>query len=90
MAMITLRPLGRFSAGVVTRRVTCRVARYVRRGALPVGVQVVAAPFREDNALRVAVALEASGFFDVANNRSLKPLMCGHWHIWLVQNINSR
>jgi Asp-tRNA(Asn)/Glu-tRNA(Gln) amidotransferase A subunit family amidase len=28
---------------------------------LPIGVQLIAAPWREDHALRVAAALEASG-----------------------------
>jgi Asp-tRNA(Asn)/Glu-tRNA(Gln) amidotransferase A subunit family amidase len=32
-----------------------------RPGGLPIGVQVIAAPGREDLALRVAAALEASG-----------------------------
>jgi len=32
-----------------------------RPGALPVGVQVIAAPWNERAALRVAIALEAAG-----------------------------
>jgi Asp-tRNA(Asn)/Glu-tRNA(Gln) amidotransferase A subunit family amidase len=39
------------------------VAPFVKRPALPVGVQIVAAPFREDHAFRVAAALENSGLF---------------------------
>jgi aspartyl-tRNA(Asn)/glutamyl-tRNA(Gln) amidotransferase subunit A len=30
-------------------------------GAMPYGVQVIAAPWREDHCLRVAAALEAAG-----------------------------
>jgi Asp-tRNA(Asn)/Glu-tRNA(Gln) amidotransferase A subunit family amidase len=39
------------------------VAPYVRRDVLPVGVQIVAAPFKEDHAFRVASTLESSGLF---------------------------
>ncbi|MFN9481019.1 MAG: AtzE family amidohydrolase [Betaproteobacteria bacterium] len=37
------------------------VAPVQRPGALPLGVQIIAAPWREDHALRVAAALEAAG-----------------------------
>jgi Asp-tRNA(Asn)/Glu-tRNA(Gln) amidotransferase A subunit family amidase len=39
------------------------VAPFVKSPALPVGVQIVAAPFREDHAFRVAAVLENSGLF---------------------------
>jgi aspartyl-tRNA(Asn)/glutamyl-tRNA(Gln) amidotransferase subunit A len=32
-----------------------------RQGGLPIGVQVIAAPWREDLALRVALALQRAG-----------------------------
>jgi amidase/aspartyl-tRNA(Asn)/glutamyl-tRNA(Gln) amidotransferase subunit A len=34
---------------------------WVGHGALPIGVQVIAAPWREDLVLRAAAALEARG-----------------------------
>lgn len=59
-----LRPLlGRFVQALAPAGLSIVVALYMRPGALPVGVQIVAAPFREDNALRAAAALEASGLF---------------------------
>jgi 1-carboxybiuret hydrolase len=59
-----LRPLlGRFVQPLAPAGLPIVVAPYVRRGVLPVGVQIVAAPFKEDHALRVARALESSGLF---------------------------
>jgi hypothetical protein len=49
---------------------------------MPVGVQIIAGPFREDNALRVAAELE-TGIFATASNSN--PLMRVHRDIWLVQ-----
>jgi aspartyl-tRNA(Asn)/glutamyl-tRNA(Gln) amidotransferase subunit A len=37
------------------------VAPVQRPGALPLGVQIIAAPWKEEHALRVAAALEAAG-----------------------------
>jgi Asp-tRNA(Asn)/Glu-tRNA(Gln) amidotransferase A subunit family amidase len=56
-----LRP----NIGLYTQPISCIglpvVAVPVWPGALPMGVQVIAAPWREDVALRVARALEAAG-----------------------------
>jgi AtzE family amidohydrolase len=59
-----LRPLlGRFAQALAPAGLPIVVAPYVRRGVLPVGVQIVAAPFKEDHAFRVASTLEISGLF---------------------------
>ena len=59
-----LRPLlGRFAQALAPAGLPIVVAPYVRRDVLPVGVQIVAAPFKEDHAFRVARALESSGLF---------------------------
>jgi AtzE family amidohydrolase len=59
-----LRPLlGRFVQALAPAGLPIVVAPYVRRGVLPVGVQIVAAPFKEDHAFRVASTLESSGLF---------------------------
>jgi Asp-tRNA(Asn)/Glu-tRNA(Gln) amidotransferase A subunit family amidase len=39
----------------------CAVPVWGAHASLPIGVQVIAAPWREDLALRVAAALEAAG-----------------------------
>jgi AtzE family amidohydrolase len=58
-----LRPLlGRFVQALAPAGLPIAVAPHVPAGGLPVGVQIIAAPFREDHALRVASALQASGF----------------------------
>ena len=44
-------------------------------GPLPLGVQIVAAPWREDLALRVAAAGEALGVFACAVRQTRKPVM---------------
>lgn len=53
------------SLGVLTQPVSCAglpvVAAPIRRDGLPIAIQVIAAPWREDRALRVAAALEALG-----------------------------
>jgi amidase/aspartyl-tRNA(Asn)/glutamyl-tRNA(Gln) amidotransferase subunit A len=53
------------SIGLLTQPVSCAglpvAAVPVRRDGLPIAVQVIAAPWREDHALRVASALEALG-----------------------------
>lgn len=53
------------SMGVLTQPVSCVglpvVAVPIRRDGLPIGIQVIAAPWREDLALRVAAALEQMG-----------------------------
>jgi AtzE family amidohydrolase len=59
-----LRPLlGRFVQALAPAGLPIVVAPYVRRDVLPVGVQIVAAPFKEDHAFRVASTLESSGLF---------------------------
>jgi Asp-tRNA(Asn)/Glu-tRNA(Gln) amidotransferase A subunit family amidase len=58
-----LRPLlGRFVQSLAPAGLPIAVAPYMPGGGLPVGVQIIAAPFREDHALRVASVLQASGF----------------------------
>jgi AtzE family amidohydrolase len=53
------------SMGVLTQPVSCVglpvVAAPIRRDGLPIAIQVIAAPWREDHALRVAAALEQAG-----------------------------
>lgn len=53
------------SMGVLTQPVSCVglpvVAAPIRRDGLPIAIQVIAAPWREDHALRVAAALEQIG-----------------------------
>jgi amidase/aspartyl-tRNA(Asn)/glutamyl-tRNA(Gln) amidotransferase subunit A len=53
------------SMGVLTQPVSCAglpvVAAPIRRDGLPIAIQVIAAPWREDHALRVAAALEQLG-----------------------------
>ena len=55
------------SMGLLTQPISCiglpAVVAPVQRpgGQLPIGVQIVAAPWREDHALRVAAALQAAG-----------------------------
>jgi Asp-tRNA(Asn)/Glu-tRNA(Gln) amidotransferase A subunit family amidase len=58
-----LRPLlGRFVQALAPAGLPIAVVPYIAPGALPVGIQIIAAPFREDNALRVAATLESRGF----------------------------
>lgn len=58
-----LRPLlGRFVQALAPAGLPIAVAPHRGQGELPTGVQIIAAPFREDHALRVAASLEASGF----------------------------
>ena len=57
----------RANLGLYTQPVSCIGLPVVAvpaaaAGELPIGVQVIAAPWREDHALRVAAALEAMGF----------------------------
>ena len=60
---LPLRP----SLGLLTQPISCiglpvlRGADVRRAGALPIGVQIIAAPWREDLCFRVAAALDASG-----------------------------
>ncbi len=55
----------RSSMGVLTQPVSAAglpvVAAPIRRDGLPIAIQVIAAPWREDHALRVAAALEQMG-----------------------------
>ena len=61
---LALRPLlGRFVQALAPAGLPIVVAPFVKRPTLPVGVQIIAAPFREDHAFRVAAALENSGLF---------------------------
>ena len=54
-----LRPLiGRFVQALAPAGLPIAVAPMASPGAMPVGVQIIAAPFREDHALRVAAGLE--------------------------------
>jgi amidase/aspartyl-tRNA(Asn)/glutamyl-tRNA(Gln) amidotransferase subunit A len=58
--------VARPSMGMLTQPISCiglpaAVAPVRRAGSLPIGVQIIAAPWREDHALRVAAALEAAG-----------------------------
>ena len=56
-----LRPLlGRFVQALAPAGLPIVVAPCALPGGLPVGIQIIAAPFREDCALRVAKQLEAS------------------------------
>ncbi len=56
-----LRPLlGRFVQALAPAGLPIVAAPYIAPGALPVGVQLIAAPFREDLALRAAAALETA------------------------------
>jgi len=62
-----LRPLlGRFVQALAPAGLPILVAPYIARSALPVGVQIIAAPFREIDAFRVAKALEDSRLFGPA------------------------
>jgi AtzE family amidohydrolase len=61
-ATLPLRP----SLGLLTQPISfiglpVVAAPVTRPGALPLGVQIIAAPWREEHALRVAAALEAAG-----------------------------
>jgi AtzE family amidohydrolase len=52
--------------GVLTQPISCiglpvAVAPLQRAGGLPLGIQLIGAPWREDHVLRVAAALEAAG-----------------------------
>jgi 1-carboxybiuret hydrolase len=47
------------------------VAVPVPLGPMPIGVQIIAAPWREDIALRVAYALERSGVVSAPRPRGL-------------------
>ena len=53
------------SMGLLTQPVSCAglpvVAAPIVRAGLPIALQVIAAPWREDHALRVAAALEQMG-----------------------------
>lgn len=61
---LALRPLlGRFVQALAPAGLPILVAPFVERGGPPVGVQIVAAPFKEDHVFRVAWALENSGLF---------------------------
>ena len=56
-----LRPLlGRFVQALAPAGLPIVAAPCAKLGLLPVGVQIIAAPFREDLALRAAAALQAS------------------------------
>ena len=62
-----LRPLlGRFVQALAPAGLPILVAPHLKQGALPTGVQIIAAPFREDAVFRVAAALESSGSFGSA------------------------
>ena len=61
---LALRPLlGRFVQALAPAGLPILVAPFVERDRPPVGVQIVAAPFKEDHVFRVAWALENSGLF---------------------------